>query len=491
MRPLALWKWGIELEFEWLAPKVLDEISEFVLVFNENGDILFGNRAVERTLQYEREELIGTNMSRLFQKEFQPGLEGSTEFRKDRLEVLKETGLYLKSGACIPVGLRILPTGQEGISFLVAEDITGWKDTDVRIRQIKESEEDTKKLKNEFIANVTHELRTPVNGIRGHALSLMDMVEDEEQKKILDIILYCCTNMSAIINDILDFSKLENGKMTLDEHEFDFHQMINQVIATHTAEIQKKELPLNVSVDEKIPQLLIGDELRLGQILNNLISNAVKFTSVGNIHVSVSMTRQIHDEAELFFMVKDTGIGISEKEKDKLFRNFSQVDATITRRFGGTGLGLSITKQLVELMHGNIFVESEKGKGSAFSFFVELHTSQNVSENEKQSEAFQKWSEFENIEFVDSEEPFMQFEERDIGKELKTRMEKLVLSIEMQAWDKAELLAGTIKTLTDQEDAVLKKSILRLEMSIRKSNYEKSMQAYEKLKEVLRENISE
>lgn len=473
------------MEFEWLAPKVLDEISEFVLVFQEDGTILYGNRAVEEVLQFARDELKACNMSRLFQKEFQPGLEGSTEFRKDRLEVLKETGLYMKSGACIPVSLRIFPTDREGVSFLVAEDITGWKDTDVRIRQIKESEKDSRKLKNEFVANVTHELRTPVNGIKGHALSLMDIVEDKEQRRILDIILYCCDNMSAIINDILDFSKLENGKLTLDEHEFDFHQMVNQVIATHTAQIQKKELRLNISVDEKIPRLLIGDELRIGQILNNLISNAIKFTSVGYIHVSVSLTRQIHDEIELFFMVKDTGIGISEKDRDKLFRNFSQVDATITRRFGGTGLGLSITKQLVELMRGNIFVESELGKGSTFSFFVVLHTSQNVSENEQQSEAFQKWSEFENIEFGDSSNQSFKFEEEDKVKELKTRMEKLVLSIEMQAWDKAEVLSGTIKSLCNEEDADLKRSMLRLEMAIRKSNYDKSMQAYKKLEEAL------
>lgn len=473
------------MEFEWLAPKVLDEISEFVLVFNESGDILFGNRAVEDVLQYDRDELKACNMARLFQKEFQPGLEGSTEFRKDRLEVLKETGLYLKSGACIPVSLRIFPTGRDGISFLVAEDITGWKDTDVRIRQIKASEEDGRKLRNEFVANVTHELRTPVNGIKGHALSLMDIVEDKEQRKILDIILYCCNNMSAIINDILDFSKLENGKLVLDEHEFDFHQMVNQVIATHTTQIQKKELRLNVSVDEKIPRLLIGDELRLGQILNNLISNAVKFTSVGYIHVSISLTRRIHDEVELFFMVKDTGIGISEKDRDKLFRNFSQVDATITRRFGGTGLGLSITKQLVELMRGNIFVESELGKGSAFSFFVILHTGQNVSENEQQSEAFQKWSEFENIEFGDAGDQPLNFDEEDKAKELKTRMEKLVLSIEMQAWDKAEVLAGTIKSLLGEEDADMKKSVLRLEMAIRKSHYDKSMQAYKRLEEAI------
>ena len=168
--------------------------------------------------------------------------------------------------------------------------------------------------------------------------------------------------MSSIINNILDFSKLEAGKLTLEEKEFDFYKMMDNVITTHIATVNKKELKLNVYVDEKIPQIVVGDELRLNRILNNLLSNAVKFTSVGYVNVSVSKTMQVNDEVELFFIVKDSGIGISKEEQDKLFQSYSQVDASITRRFGGTGLGLAISKKMVEMNDGTISIDSEFGE---------------------------------------------------------------------------------------------------------------------------------
>ncbi len=471
--------------FEWLNSRIADETMELVFVFNRQGDILFANKTAANKLEYEKDELVKCNMSWIFRQDFlDPG-----DFIKNRLEEKKESAMYRKNSSCFSADVRIFPGDKDDTYVLLAEDITGWKDMNTRIRKLKKEEEANLRERNEFTANITHELRTPVNGIKGHAMELLDKVEDEEQRKTLDIILYCCENMLAIINNILDYAKLETGKFTIEEKEFDFYKMMDRVIATHSAEINKKELRFGVNVDERIPQFVIGDELRLVQILNNLLSNAIKFTMIGFVDVVVSRTMQVNDEVEIFFMVRDSGIGISPKEQNKLFRSFNQADASITRRFGGTGLGLVITKQLVELMQGRIQLESEKGKGSTFSFSVKLRTNQNVEE--RNNAVYESWENFTKEDHEREEENFLRFGENANREEIKKRMDKLVLSIELGAWDKAEMLASTIKELAKNGDDEMKRKILRMEMVIRKSDYEKSMDRYEDVKKAFTERMGE
>ncbi len=474
------------MERDRLALLVMEEMTEIVIAFNRSGVILYGNRAAREKLGYTEEELLRINMSQLFWQEFQQKDGLYAAFDRTKLEGQEETVIYQKKSSCFPVSFRLYSL-EDGVDYLIAEDITLRTNMDVRIRQLKEEEEENQRARNEFTANVTHELRTPVNGIKGHVMNLMEIIEDEDQRRILEIILFCCRNMSAIINNILDFSKMEAGKFTLEAAEFDFYKMMDQVIATHVAEINKKELRLSVYVDENIPQMVIGDSLRITQILNNLLSNAVKFTTVGQISVDVSKTMQINDEVELFFMVRDSGIGISQEEQDKLFQSFKQVDASITRRFGGTGLGLSITKQLVEMMNGSVHVESEKGKGSCFSFNVRLRTSQNEGESGELREIFENWNNLTGGE--EGQEDYMTFGSDENKAELKKRMEKLNLSIELGSWERAETLAESIKILTDAKEGDMKKQLLRLEMAIRKENYEKSMAAYEQMKTALAEKL--
>lgn len=470
---------------------IVENCIEVVIIFNEQGEILYGNCSAIEKLGYTQEELKKTNMTGIFRQEFQSEEGQTILFQKEKIFDKKEIGLYRKNSSCFFANIRCFPMEQEGLYYVMAEDITGQKDMDMRIRQLKEAQEGDRRARTEFTANVTHELRTPVNGIKGHVTTLMETVTEEEHKRTLDVILYCCDNMSAIINNILDFSKLDAGKLVLEENEFDFYKMMDNVIATHTVAINKKELKLNVSIDEKIPQLLIGDELRLNRILNNLLSNAIKFTSVGYISISVSKTMQVNDEIELFFLIRDTGIGISKEEQSRLFQSYSQVDASITRRFGGTGLGLVITKQLVEMMNGTIRVESEKGRGSDFSFFVKLRTNQNVDEVQEASNTYNRWNQFTTAMRTEEENQFYQFGTRENKIEIKKRMDKLVLSIELGAWEKAETLLDTLKTLMENGDADLKKVLLRMGMAVRKENYEKSMEAYEKLKQALEEKLGE
>lgn len=476
------------MDREWADSVIIEETSEVVIVFDRTGSVLFGNRSARESLNYTEEELLKCNLAEIFRQEFQREDGMFLPFRMDTLAEKTETALYRKNSSCFPATIRLFPI-KENVDVLMAEDITYRKNMNTRIKQLKEEEETNKRVRNEFTANVTHELRTPVNGIKGHVTNLLENIQDEGQRRILEIILYCCDNMSAIINNILDFSKMEAGKFSLDENEFDFYKMMDRVIATHVAEINKKELRLSVYIDENIPQFVIGDALRINQILNNLLSNAVKFTLVGQISVDVSKTMQTGDEVELFFMVRDTGIGISKEEQDKLFQSFKQVDASITRRFGGTGLGLSITKQLVEMMNGTVHVESEKGKGSCFSFSVRLRTGNSVGDSKGLSEAYKMWS-GSAPDSEDEKDNSFEFGSDGNRSELKKRMEKLVLSIELGSWDKAETLASTIKALTEGAEGDMKRLILRLEMAIRKENHEKSIAAYEQLKAALEETLS-
>lgn len=267
--------------------------------------------------------------------------------------------------------------------------------------------------------------------------------------------------------------------------------MMDRVIATHMAEINKKELRLNVEVDQKIPQFLVGDELRLVQILNNLLSNAVKFTMIGSVGIVAGKTKQTQDEVELFFMVKDSGIGMTQKEQDKLFQSFTQADASITRRFGGTGLGLAITKQLVELMQGSIQVESEKGKGSTFSFSVRMKLGKSGDAGSAPQGAYQSLISLAGEPQQDQEGDFSRFGEPANKEELKKRMDKLVLSIELGTWDKAEVLASTVKELVKNSDDEMRRLVLRMEMAIRKSNYQKSIDACGVVKEAIIKRVGE
>lgn len=474
------------MDKEWLSSRIAEETIELVLVFQDAGDILWANQAAAEKLEYESDQLTECNMKQIFRQDFKE----PDPFDRLKLAEKQETAAYRRNGSCFSVSVRIFPGDQENVHILLAEDISDRKSIDRRSRKMRQDEEENIRARNDFVSNVTHELRTPVNGIRGHATTLLDEV-GEEQRKTLEMILYCCNNISAIIDNILDYGKLGSGKFTIDEREFDFYKMMDRVIGTHMAEINKKELRLNLDVDQKIPQFLVGDELRLVQIINNLLSNAIKFTMIGSVGVVVSKTKQTADEVELFFMVKDSGIGMTQKEQDKLFQSFTQADASITRRFGGTGLGLAITKQLVELMQGSIQVESEKGKGSTFSFSVKLKTSQNEGSGVAAQRGYEGLISFAGDNAQAEEGDYSRFGEPANKEELKKRMDKLILSIELGTWDKAEVLASTVKELVKNSDDEMRRLVLRMEMAIRKSNYEKSIAACGVVKTAIIERVGE
>lgn len=236
----------------------------------------------------------------------------------------------------------------------------------------KKRAQEAARVKSEFLANMSHELRTPLNGVIGFTRQMLKTQLTNSQTDYLQTIEKSANNLLNIINDILDFSKLEAGKLALENIPFEFQDSLDEVVALQATSAHEKGLELTLKVDPKIPSGLVGDPLRIQQILTNLVGNSIKFTERGNIDISVELKSSKEDRVELQFMVRDTGIGISERQQAQLFQAFSQADASISRRYGGTGLGLVITQKLVGQMGGDISLTSRLHQGSTFWFTVKL-----------------------------------------------------------------------------------------------------------------------
>ena len=229
------------------------------------------------------------------------------------------------------------------------------------------------RAKDLFLANMSHEIRTPLNGIVGFTKLLKDTPLFEDQKEMVEIIENSSNNLIKIVNDILDFSKIKAGKIDLEIIPFDPIKKFEATIDTHIAQAREKKIELKVSVDPYISTELLGDPTKISQIMTNLISNAIKFTpSSGDIEISILQISQTKEDAVLKFSVKDSGIGISPKEKSKIFDAFSQADVSTSRKYGGTGLGLSIASQFIKRMGGKLEIESSRGEGSLFFFSLKL-----------------------------------------------------------------------------------------------------------------------
>ena len=435
------------------------------------------NESARKELMYTDND-IGTSVSRLFQNE------DMSEITYDG--IIRQMMIYRSNQTCFRAQVKAIKTDSQISPYvLMIRNISDQYALEKAAEIARKETEATAKVKTEFVANVTHELRTPVNGILGNTNILLENEADPKKIGLLNTISKSCGAMNELINGILDFSKLDAGKFTLENRKFNFRNMIDYVKSTHMPKITEKGLKFFVTISPDIPEFVIGDELRISQILNNLLSNACKFTNVGKISLEALMTAQEKNRIELFFIVLDTGIGIAKSDEDKLFKSFSQVDASVSRKYGGTGLGLNISKQLVDLMGGHITVDSELNKGTMFSFSIWVETPEEetaevklpVDNNYAKNihEALGADDEIEKAYIYGSEEN---------RKELDEHMSKLILCLEMENWEKAENFSNSIKQLTIQAPKDIKVAALRMKMAVQKADYDRSVDEYNRLKEL-------
>ena len=353
---------------------LLDQVRNAVIATDLKGNIVYWNKFAEVLHQWTSDEVLGKNIAETTVPE------GRTDRMHEVIGKISAEGYYegefqvrRKDGSLFPayyIFNALKDTHGHNIGFLgISTDITERKRAEEDLRRSKEKAESATKAKSQFLANMSHEIRTPMNAIIGLTGLLLNTEMTAEQRDYIETIRGSGDTLLAIINDILDFSKIDEGKMEIERQPFGLVDCIEASLDLVTQSAVKKGLSLSYSISPQVPQRILGDVTRLRQVLVNLLSNAIKFTDHGDISVVVSC-RPGNSTHEISFSVSDTGIGISQDRMDRLFQTFSQVDASMTRRYGGTGLGLAISKRLVELMGGRIWAESIPGRGSTFYFTI-------------------------------------------------------------------------------------------------------------------------
>ena len=349
-----------------------------------DGTIVSWNPAAQKMFSYSRDEAIGKHISMLIPPERlheMPDILGRIA-RGEQVERFDSVCLR-KDGSRVDVSLAISPIMDSkgtvlGIST-IANDISLRKRAEQQLVRAKEAAEAAARAKTQFLANISHELRTPMNGILGMAELALDTQLDAEQRECLLVIQSSGSALLRLINDLLDFTRTESGTLALDTIAFNLHETVRQTLRPLRFQAQQVGLEFLCQMGPELPDMVFGDPQRLRQVLVNLVGNAIKFTQQGKVVVHVARNSLNAGCAEVLFKISDTGIGVSPEKQAAIFEGFTQSDGSSTRKYGGTGLGLAISSRLVELMHGKIWVESRLDHGSTFCFTVQLPVSETAS----------------------------------------------------------------------------------------------------------------
>lgn len=286
------------------------------------------------------------------------------------------------------VHLHYIEVNDKFIYQAVVRDISERKKIEQNLTKSKELAEDAARAKSNFLSTMSHEIRTPLNGVIGMVNIILDENPETEIKEDLETIKYSADNLLHIVNEVLDYTKIESGKIVLEKNVFDLRNLCENVLKIHRPKALEKNLKLSMEIDPKVPDTVIGDEYRNTQILNNLLSNSLKFTNVGEVSLYVRLKQKKEDSCIIEFKVSDTGIGIDKNKQREIFKDFTQAESDHTRKYGGTGLGLAITKRLVEIQNGRIDVSSNPNEGTSFTFTIHFtikpELTMNVSSNSPQ-----------------------------------------------------------------------------------------------------------
>jgi PAS domain S-box-containing protein len=359
---------------------ILDNSPALIYAKDLAGRYILVNLRWAELLDISSDEVIGQTDHQLFPSQVADAfVANDRRVLEDRKALQMEETTNQGDGIHIYLSHKFPLLDPDGVPYAVcgiSQDITALKQAEDELTTARNLAEDANRAKSDFLANMSHEIRTPMNAVIGMSHLALGTDLTPKQRNYIEKVHRSAASLLGIINDILDFSKIEAGKLSMERIDFRLEDVMANLANLVGIKAEDKGIELLFDSDPEVPDAFVGDPLRLGQVLINLGNNAVKFTDKGEIVVGTKLLELDEEQVRLQFSVRDTGIGMSPKQRARLFRSFSQADSSTTRRFGGTGLGLAISKRLTEMMDGEIWVESEEGKGSSFYFTARFGRSQ-------------------------------------------------------------------------------------------------------------------
>jgi len=372
---ITSWKKKEELKIQ--SDSILESVDSIVLVSDKDGHVLYSSPSVKKLIGYDVNEILGDKWWKVtYQNEYDAHRVKESihnyifNNQSDFTDITKQK-IKTKRGDYKWIEWQI-SKGAEDSYISIGSDITNSVLTEIELKKAKEAAEESLKVKNEFLANMSHEIRTPLNAVIGFTDLLLESEVTQEQKEYLVTMRNSGEILLSLINNVLDLSKLDSEKFEIEEISFDLYQYVGDVVKLMNIKAKEKKISLDLKIDPQTPKQVFGDSTRLGQILLNLIGNAVKFTNEGGVTVTVKPQYITGENSEIYFEIKDTGIGIVSNKINTVFGAFTQAKSDTSRIYGGTGLGLTIVKKLIKLLNGKILVESKFGVGSVFKIILPL-----------------------------------------------------------------------------------------------------------------------
>lgn len=360
--------------------KVAGNIKDVIFEMDLNGNWSYLNPAWRKLTGYKVKDCLGKPYYQFLKDEQGNDLKNLIDLRTPNFKTISKSfksQIITGEHKWLDFSLKVIMSEDGNIEGYIGAivDISKIKETELALIEAKEKESMANKAKDEFLTTMSHEIRTPLNAVIGISHLLLLENPKPEQLENLSTLKHSSEHLLCLVNDILDFNKIASGQLELEARDFSLNQVLNGLGSIFHNTAKEKDIRLLIKKDTSIPKTFIGDSTRLSQILTNLVSNAIKFTEEGKVKVDIEVLEVKEDFYFLEFVISDTGIGIPEDKKDKIFLSFAQANSDTTRKYGGTGLGLAICKRLLEIMDSDLELESEVGKGSTFSFKLKLQKS--------------------------------------------------------------------------------------------------------------------